>query len=1418
MPNAIVNENTTQRTSAATWQALGMTAGGDPRDVWDANFSKQIEGFSADISYDIGQTVQFKINVNGTAAQTLPYRVEIYRLGYYGGDGARLVDIVYNTDGTVQPSPVTDSRGIVDAGNWSVTDSWTIPTVAVSGVYLAKLVRLDSNGDPIAGATNQIPFVVRDDTPDDGTKSDIVLQTSDTTWQAYNAWAGNNGQVGESLYSDPRSYGVSYNRPYLTREGGGAAAGPQDYLFGADYAAIYFLEKNGYDVSYIAGVDSDRLGASALIGHKAFISVGHDEYWSGPQRANVEAARDAGVNLLFWSGNEVYWKTRYEASIAGTPTDYRTLISYKETYTNNNPNAPATAYTNLDPSNEWTGTWRDTRFADAVDANGTHTAVGARPENSLTGQVTIASGSTDPGGALDIPQEYTGLRYWRGTAVANSNGTFDIAPGIIGFEWDTAPDNASRPAGMIKLSETTLNWSALIIDQGNTEQAGTATHTLTLYRAPSGALVFGAGTVFWSWGLSNQHDPIYNANIENPALKQFTINLLADMGIQPETLEAGLAAATASTDHTAAVAAMADLPAQVAALQPVTITGTATDVGGVVALVEVSLDGGLTWHPATGKASWSYTWTPPSQGTYTIKARAIDDSLNLPTVLATDVVQVTGGSLPTTISLFNATAVPDFYMLEAWDPTDYELGMKFTASVAGNITELKYYRGATDATNADTRTLHLWSSTGVALATMTITSGVGATGWQVAHLATPVHIDAGVTYVVSYGTTENYAVTRDYFTAAHSDASGILTGLASGTSGGNGVFIGTPGAFPLYSYLDTNYWADVTFAPDTGTGGGGNGAPVITSNGGGATAAITVAENTAAVTTAAATDPNSDAITFSIAGADAARFTINATTGVLSFVAAPNFEAPADAGANNVYDITVTASDGHGGSDSQVVAVTVSNADEAPTGTLAITGYAPPEADASVTLTATSTLAADPDGVTAGTLHLQWQKLSGSTWAATGTQDQSTLAVTTAGTYRIVQTYTDPFGAKTIASANTVITGSSAAQTLSGTASADIVLGLGGADTFNWSAGADILDGGAGVDAVSYASATSAITADLTAAATVPGLSLATTARTVTGANLGATQYLISIEKITGGSGNDTFIGFLSGITGGAGTDTIQLKATTSAFNSAADSAISGVEVVTAAAATAPVSISLLNQTEAFDFRGSAFNDTLTGGKGADTIDGGAGADSMAGGTGNDTYVVDNTGDVVTEAASAGTDTVRSSVTFTLGANVENLTLTGSGAVNGTGNMLANTMTGNAAVNTLNGGTGNDTIDGGAGNDILTGGTGNDAFVFSTALAAGNIDTITDFTNVTGNNDLFRLDDAIFAALGTGAQHTIASTQFYAAAGAHAQNANQKIVYDTATGALYYDADGSGAGAQVQFATIANRTSVTLTYADFIVF
>ena len=157
-------------------------------------------------------------------------------------------------------------------------------------------------------------------------QSDLLFQTSDTTWQAYNSYGGNSLYTG--IAGAARAYKVSYNRPFTTRD-----YAPEDWLFNAEYPMIRWLEANGYNVSYTTGVDTDRRGAE-LLEHKVFLSVGHDEYWSAAQRANVEAARDAGVHLAFFSGNEIFWKTRWETSIDGTGTPYRTLVCYKETHAN----------------------------------------------------------------------------------------------------------------------------------------------------------------------------------------------------------------------------------------------------------------------------------------------------------------------------------------------------------------------------------------------------------------------------------------------------------------------------------------------------------------------------------------------------------------------------------------------------------------------------------------------------------------------------------------------------------------------------------------------------------------------------------------------------------------------------------------------------------------------------------------------------------------------------------------------------------------------------------------------------------------------------------------------------------------------------------------------------------------------------
>jgi Ca2+-binding RTX toxin-like protein len=231
---------------------------------------------------------------------------------------------------------------------------------------------------------------------------------------------------------------------------------------------------------------------------------------------------------------------------------------------------------------------------------------------------------------------------------------------------------------------------------------------------------------------------------------------------------------------------------------------------------------------------------------------------------------------------------------------------------------------------------------------------------------------------------------------------------------------------------------------------------------------------------------------------------------------------------------------------------------------------------------------------------------------------------------------------------------------------------------------------------------------------------------------------------------------------------------------------------------------------------GSGGNDTLAGGSGNDSLVGGAGVDSLLGGGGNDRYGV-GSGDKIVETTGAGTDTVTSGVNWTLAANIENLQLSGGGAINGTGNKGANTLTGNRGANQLSGREGNDkllgkdgadTLAGGTGADTLTGGNGADHLLFDSALGSG-VDLITDFAS---GVDRILLDDDVFTALGA-----VTDASFRSGAGlSSAQDADDRIVYDTTSGALYYDADGLGGAAAVQFATLGTSSLAQLVAADLL--
>jgi hypothetical protein len=406
------------------------------------------------------------------------YTIEVLRVGWYGGRGMMSMMPPISRRGLAQAPPVMNSASGLIECDWQDPYDLEVPDSYDPTVWPSGIYVAKLT----AGLTqkqNYIVFVVRDDQR----PSDLLFQASVTTYQAYNDWGG------RSLYSKPRASKVSFNRPYLHGHGTG-------HLLYWELSMVQFLEKEGYDVTYTTDVDTHERGN--LLGlHKGFLSGGHDEYWSWQMRDNVEAARDIGVNLAFFGSNVGYWQIRLDPSSITGDAD-RTIICYK-----NQNSDPISHSDDISRRRLTTVKFR----SHPVD----------RPEDALVGVMY----ETDPVES-DIVVSEASSWVFEGTGLKNG----DHLPGLLGYEVDRIAGHS--PAGTHLLAHSPYPF------RGNTRYSD-----MSLYTAPSGSIVFAAGTMQWSWGLVDPQ--MEGKKFENAAVKKATHNLLRRFGARPRVSTVGAA-------------------------------------------------------------------------------------------------------------------------------------------------------------------------------------------------------------------------------------------------------------------------------------------------------------------------------------------------------------------------------------------------------------------------------------------------------------------------------------------------------------------------------------------------------------------------------------------------------------------------------------------------------------------------------------------------------------------------------------------------------------------------------------------------------------------------------------------------------------------------------------------------------------
>ncbi|MCB9011902.1 MAG: PKD domain-containing protein [Actinobacteria bacterium] len=430
-----------------------------------------IEGFTSDDSLVPGQQLELHVSANSGWA----YRVEVYRLGWYGGAGARRVACSPSCSGSragvVQPplTPMT-STGYRRAP-WSVTDTVPVTTDWTSGYYIAQLLLTEG---PYAGNARWVPFIVR--TPA-GSSSSILAQVPVNNWQAYNGWGGRSTYINKSVDGIAATH-VSFDRPYW---------GAMYDMFDHELGGIRFLEREGYDVQY--ATDRDVNDEPGLLLNRSMVLVnGHDEYWTSAQRDAFENARNQGVSLMFLGANIAYWQVRYADG-------GRTMIAYKEEAAS-------------DPEQSWSKKTDLFRNVGRPECQ----LLGIQYDNSWKIDAQVRSYRVDDTGL--------GHRWMNGTGF-NAN---EVVTDTVGYEWDFITPGCSHPP-LTRFFE----WDGTEIP-GETLPPADAVG----YTAPSGARVFSAGSLHFTRGLDSWRSYTWiGGGPTNAKLQRFVRNVLNDMTSTP---------------------------------------------------------------------------------------------------------------------------------------------------------------------------------------------------------------------------------------------------------------------------------------------------------------------------------------------------------------------------------------------------------------------------------------------------------------------------------------------------------------------------------------------------------------------------------------------------------------------------------------------------------------------------------------------------------------------------------------------------------------------------------------------------------------------------------------------------------------------------------------------------------------------